>query len=353
MRSTLRLIGFGLPVLAAVAIGGFWLYWHQVAGLIPARLQDWVAARQAEGIAIRAGIDDAGVTGFPARFDLAIRDAVASGVRPNGTPWLLTLPPLRVQAPALAPLSIAADFPGAVLFRTHPPAMPRQELDFRVVAGRGTAAGDFRGDGQLDAGHLHVGDAIATLPTGLAIAWDSIDATADLDWRGGPMPDSITGALHITDVRLPARAGGALGDHIGRLAIDAVLRQPIPPGRPRQALPRWRDAGGHLDVTRLDIRWGPLLLVGAGPIHLDAALQPRGTVTSRVQGFKALFDALAEVGTITPDIAALAKGVLGFLARRDTPDGPLILDLDITLQDGEVRLAGQYPVARYGFITWR
>ena len=47
---------------------------------------------------------------------------------------------------------------------------------------------------------------------------------------------------------------------------------------------QWRDKGGTVEVTRLNLDHGPLRLNGEGTFALDRDLQPVGTLTVRVEG---------------------------------------------------------------------
>jgi len=348
-----RIIALSILGLLVVLAAGGWLYWHRMADGISNGVEAWVEDQKAQGVAV--GFDPTAVEGFPVAFDLDFDNAVVAGVTDRGTAWRVALPPVSARAPAWAPQEIAADFPGEFVVQSRHPNSPIGLLEATFATARAAADASFLAGGRLKQGSLRIGDAVATLPLrgGLEVAWGAIEADAALEWSdSGVSPQEAAATLRLVETQLPAGAGGVLGDKVERLLIDAVLRGAISPGPPERTLAAWRDRGGLLDVSRLEIQWGPLLLVGAGPITLDENLQPNGTLKSEVQGFKPLFDALADVGMVKRDMAEVAKQVLGFLARRDAPDGPLILDLDITLRDGELFLS-KYRLLRYGRIDWQ
>lgn len=348
-----RIIALSVLGLLVVLAAGGWLYWHRVADSISNGVESWVEEQKAQGVAV--GFDPTAVEGFPVAFDLDFDNAVIAGVTERGTAWRVALPSVNARSPAWAPQEIAADFPGEFVVQSRHPNSPVGLLEATFATARAAADASFLAGGRLREGSLRIADAVATLPLrgGLDIAWGAIEADTTLDWpEDGASPEEASGRLRLVETQLPAGVGGVLGDKVERLVIDAVLRGAIHPGPPTRSLAGWRDAGGRLDVNRLEIQWGPLLLVGAGPITLDEKLQPNGTLKSEVQGFKPLFDALADVEMVERDMAEIAKQVLGFLARRDTPDGPLILDLDMTLRDGALFLS-KYRLLDYGRIDWQ
>ncbi|MDR3524864.1 MAG: DUF2125 domain-containing protein [Acetobacteraceae bacterium] len=102
---------------------------------------------------------------------------------------------------------------------------------------------------------------------------------------------------------------------------------------------------GHEVLTLRDIAvdWGKLGLTGGGTLHADAEGQPEGDGRLAIAGADALLDDLVALGRVTPQNAATAKIVLGFLQRRGA-DGRMMVELPLRVHQGQV-FAGQFPIA--------
>ena len=84
-------------------------------------------------------------------------------------------------------------------------------------------------------------------------------------------------------ILLPKEARYPLGRTIGKAAIDAkLIGNPAFGQTPSRTLEAWRDAGGTLEVRRLDLVWGKFDLSGEGTVALDNALQPIVAMTASV-----------------------------------------------------------------------
>jgi len=85
-------------------------------------------------------------------------------------------------------------------------------------------------------------------------------------------------------------------------------------------------------------------------VALDAAMQPIGAFTARIEGFFETVDALRENGIIRPRDAVTAKMVLGVLAKRNEA-GRLSLAVPLTLQDRRL-YAGPVPLIEVPPVSW-
>src|SRR5690606_38258286 len=104
-------------------------------------------------------------------------------------------------------------------------------------------------------------------------------------------------------------------------APDDASQEAPDDARLRDALARWRDDGGTLDLASAVVRWGELHLSGSGTFALDAALQPIGAMSTTISGHDAVIDALVAQGVVTPRDGGLAKILLAVLSRPSPVDG--------------------------------
>ena len=119
---------------------------------------------------------------------------------------------------------------------------------------------------------------------------------------------------------------------------------------PAQTATAWMHAGGRLIVDQATLHWGSLDARGTGSGGLDATLQPFATGTLHLTGYAEAIDALARAGTITGNDARVATTLLGLLARP-VADGPLAVDMPLTLQGGKLSM-GMVPLLRLPTLVW-
>ena len=143
-----------------------------------------------------------------------------------------------------------------------------------------------------------------------------------------------TGHLGIRST-VTGEAPGVLGDRASRM----------------EAMARWRDSGGTLDVKSLDIRHGPLTVSGDGTLALDGTMQPIGSFTLRIRGFNEALDRLRAAGLIEPRPAALAKAVLGVLARKPGTGGDAEIKVPLSIQERQV-FVGSVTLAKLPVFGW-
>jgi hypothetical protein len=141
---------------------------------------------------------------------------------------------------------------------------------------------------------------------------------------------------------LPKRARIPLDQRVERARLEAVLVGAIPQGPRREALHRWRAAGGKLEIQALSLVWGELSLNGHGTLVLDRELRPEGRITTRVRGLPKTLDRLADAGVIKRNVAATIKFALLALAGAGG-NGEMVVP--VTLRDGSLYL-GPVPLLR-------
>jgi hypothetical protein len=143
-----------------------------------------------------------------------------------------------------------------------------------------------------------------------------------------------------------------LGGDLTRAALTAKLIGTLEAGPWPEALDRWRDAGGTIEVTRLQLLYGPLTLTADGTLALDKAEQPIGAFNARIVGASRTVDALRQRGLIEDMNSVAAKVMLGLMARKPLDGGEPVVAIPLTLQDRTLH-AGPIALAVIPEIRWR
>jgi len=300
-----------VAVLAALS-AGYAAYWFFLAGQVRDGIGQWAADRRAEGY--KVDFASVGVGGFPFTLEAVIA-APAITAPGRAGPWSWQGPMLLLGARPWALTRVRVRAPGR-----HRITVPGREKPKTVV---------------LDAGAL----------------------TATLDFNPGPA--AFTLFLAASDIVYSVEPVAGLGRTTKRLTLNAAVKGDLPRILDNAALAGWRDGGGTLDVSGLDIGHGPLDLTGDGTGALDAGMQPIGAFTLRVRGFNEALDRLKDARIIKPKAAALMKTVLGMMARGQKakpgagaePESRLQLKVPLSLQDRKVYI-GPVAVAEVPVVRW-
>jgi hypothetical protein len=157
--------------------------------------------------------------------------------------------------------------------------------------------------------------------------------------------------LALDDIMLPPGAGMGLGRDMARLFAEAVASGPLPRTPDAAGLDAWRVAGGVIDVSRLEIDWGPLSVSADGTLALDDALRPLAALSARIIGYGAALEALAAAGVVKPGDASLATIALNLIATPDA-EGRRVLTVAVTAQNG-ILMVGPITIARLAPVLSR
>lgn len=325
-----------LLVLLATAliVGGGAAYWQWSAG----RLADWIAAwtDQQRGRGYEITYQGPEIDGFP--FTLTARFEAPAIASPRGWHW--DGPPVTGRAALWNPFKVRLDFPGQHLIN----GLAREETA-EITAARAGAVVRIEVDGRI--GEVTVeAEGLSVEHVGAALG------AARLRLRLGPVepatddrPRKLVLAGELADATLPEDRNPPFGPTVEHLAFEADLTGEIPGGAPRQLLEGWRDAGGRLEVRRLEVTWGTLALEAAGTLGLDNELRPEGSLTARLRDVGRTVDSLTAAGLIKAKNGRTAKILLLALAGRPAQDGSTVVTLPVTLQDGLLYL-GPAPLLR-------
>ncbi|MCR0983318.1 DUF2125 domain-containing protein [Roseomonas populi] len=327
-----------LLVLLAVA---HTLLWHAMAGRLQAGYDAWAASRRAQGWRVEHAPPIRG--GWPLSATLRLREfhlAGGNATLPGGLDWTAPVVTLRVAMHRLGELRVTSGGPQRL-------RLGATEIPFaadRLTASLPLQANVLPRGGEFETSRLRIGTAAGGIDIGSArLSLDSRMTAIE-----GEPAISLEGEAE--NVTLPAAT--PLGRQLQEVRIDAALTGPLPGGRnPTNRAATWRDAGGTLELRRLELRLGPATAQATATLALDDALQPMGAGTLKLTGAEAVLDSLASAGLVTPRNAALARRVVTALARPPAEGEPPQIEVPLTLERQGLAVA-RIPVARLPPVIW-
>lgn len=333
----------GLFAAIALALAGYTAYWFHLAGWAEDGIEARLAAWRDAGYTVSHS--DLSIGGFPYRIEALLSDlAIAAPDGETRWSWRAPLLVLVVQpwdlrhwiaiSDQASTASLTADG-GALSLEARPETVwASLVLDEDFTARR--AVLDIKGlelrrAGRLDMVraervqvHARRPETAAERHLGTALRIDVVLRIDALDLSDGDM--------------------GPLGSRIETVALDASLLGPLPRSGDRGAIAAWRDAGGTIDVHRLELLWGPVEMNAQGTVALDAEFRPIGALTAEIEGVDAVIDGFKRLGTLGDMGAEAAKFVLGLMSETRAGDGARVVTLPLTAQDGQLYL-GPVPIA--------
>ncbi|MEE9208932.1 MAG: DUF2125 domain-containing protein [Kiloniellales bacterium] len=325
---------------ALLAFGALSAYWFWAADQVATAIALWTEEQRARGYEIAYQGPELG--GFPVK--LAVRFTEPRVAAPQG--WRWSGAAIAGEAAFWAPRSLRLDLPRrqtlTAVWRGH-----ERDLTLEAEAARGFV--HLGREGWLQAATVEM-EALALSEQG-----GGTTRAERLRYDLTRRPPTLEGTDDWTlllrgetlGVVLPEGTPKPLGERVERIAFEATLIGIIPKGPPAEALARWRDAGGLIEIAALTLVWGPLELAAEGTAALDQELRPQGAFTARIHGLPETLDAFAAHGLIEPGVALALRFTALVLATRKDASGRAVVELPITLQDGLFYLgpAALFPLA--------
>ncbi len=324
-----------LLVMGAVIYTAWW-YW--LASQVRTQVDGWVDDMRQDGRTAVYG--ELTIAGYPG--EMAIRIDRINAADPAGG-WTVRVPALTAL---MQPWDITR-LDGAV---TGPVV-----LDFvnGAAPGRYTisaAVNAFRLDRE-DGGRVRI-DASGLRATRDATPHPLTAENVTATLIRGSLPVYGRGTVDARNIGLPPEMHSAFGGHIAHIKFTAeATGATLPEGLNAESLRQWTGDGGAVDIKSLDIRHGVLGLNGEGTMALDGDLQPIGAFTADISGFNEAVDALVIAGAARPQDGALAKVVLGVLAKSPPGGGPKVVSLPLSVQDRRLSV-GPIPLLTLKRIRW-
>ena len=335
MQSKIRVTAVVLALTGLAWTG----YWVAAKVWLRGAIADWAVAREAEGFTV--GIIEQDITGFPFALDVHF-PAPTLGRLEDSEPWVWMPDRLDIT---LRPWA----FDRAHIVLPTEQRFNRLDSEGRVWLLTVRMAG---GDANVvfSGGALNRLDVDAWEVTFEAPPGDGGIGRVTARGRQGADGAALV-TLALDDVTLPPGAGAGLGRDIARLFAEAAASGPLPRTPDAAGLDAWRVAGGTIDVTRLEIDWGPLSISADGTLALDDALRPLAAMTAQIVGYGAALEALAAAGMVKQREASFATTALNLIAVPDA-EGRRVLTVPVTAQNGNL-MVGPITIARLAPIVTR
>jgi len=328
-RRTAVIVG----VTAIVLLAGWTAAWFFVRGEIERQTLAWIAQQRAQGTTVEHGAIE--VAGWPLWWRITIEQPLLAPRQGMQGEWRGTRVQawLRPWAYLDIPLRLEGDqritFPqGGIMMTVTTTAA---EPDARVRIG---------GDGRLREVELDSRDFVVDAPAPIG---RYRGARAHVLLRLHPPPPAHTeplldATISLIDVDLPQPPVPGLATRVQRGDLDVSVRGNLGPFPLAQAIARWRDDGGTIEVNRLVLVSAPIDFDGNGTLALDAQNRVQLAFAGRLRGYAETIDALQRAGTLRPTEAIAARltftalqhqgadGRLEVRAQADTVDGQLFVN---------------------------
>jgi hypothetical protein len=325
-----------IVIVITVIIGSYGVFWLVVANTVEDQIDVWVKHRQLDGTAVT--YEGLRREGFPGaiRFTLDRPSTTSPAWEWRGDsaeitvkPWSLT----NIQ------VNLSGNHQGMVVAN-------HVEEPFTVTAD------NLRADIRLKDG---VARTLSSTGDGLKLQYGKNAETLSLAEHNisiVPGPEAMVNwALRLRDLRVPQSLRPPMGHRVQHFDAKGQLEGPITGNTLVEALSYWRDQGGKLDVTSLDIGYAPLNVSGNGTFALDSDMQPIGAFTIQAKGVMQSVDRLVEAGLIKGLNSLATKLVLATLTKTPPGGGERYLELPLTLQD-RLLTAGPFDLVKFRPIHW-
>ena len=348
MRGATRRLALAVASLAMLA-GAFAGYWIVLAGAVERGALAWIEDRQRQGDDITH--DTPVWRGFPGRVEVV-------------------LPRLAFTVRAAAPTIAGASERAVVSVHPFAPQQPTLSLEGEQVLAVQGLTRPVRYVGTAARCELWVqlrprsgggpGSALPPLATLTVRALAMSDAEtgdritiAALDATASPLPEGAPGrhyTLALDEATLPASLDLPFAGVLRRAAGDLDVSGSLPAVPTADDVIAWRDAGGVIEVRRLELASGPLRLTGDGTLALDGNGQPMGAMTLEISGYHAALNALIVRGILDVPASLKLKQIFAVLAGGSVnPNKPVRIPL--TLQE-RILSAGPIPLMKLPSIGW-
>lgn len=145
-------------------------------------------------------------------------------------------------------------------------------------------------------------------------------------------------SLQANAVQLGEPIKTPLDRKIQDIAMVTTVKGALPDTFLRDAIDAWRQAGGTLELSHLQVDWGRLSLRAKGTLALDEALRPLGVLTADIKGYAETLTALERARILQRRAVAGTQLALDLLSRRDDGDNRRVVTIPVAAQNGSLYL---------------
>jgi hypothetical protein len=313
--------------LFLLAISGAWLL---AAAQVESALAAWTERQRAAGVQFTHAGPEFG--GFPFRVELTIpQPALASA--DGRRRW--EGPTIRATAALWRPDLLDYEAPGRHRYRFTGTDGVGHELLLDMLAARGSLAltEDRVRSAALEAETVRI---TGTAPGEVVLGTLAARLTLAPERAANLKADSAALALSARAIAYAGEGSPAsAADPIDALDVDLALTGPLPWGEEPDALRRWREAGGTLELRRAALAWAGVTAEGNGTFALDERMRPQGALAVTLDHLEPSLQKLTAEGALAPEDSDLLLRLAGDLARPDEAVPGRLL-LAVTAQDGRL-----------------
>lgn len=311
-------------VLLAVCAG-----WFLAANQVQGEIAGWTERQRSAGIVFSHG--EMALGGFPFRIELSIPDPVLASADGRRR-W--EGPTLHLRAPLWRSDLLDYEAAGRHRYRFTGTDGLSHEIVFDLVAAAGLIAldEDRIRTATLKAETLRI---TGTAPGEVIVGSLAADLRLTPEHAADLRQDS--GLLGLS-ARSIAFAGGGedpTAEPIQSLDLELALTGPFPWGEAPDALARWREAGGTLELRRAALDWAGLTVAGDGAVALDDRMRPQGTLALRLDNLQPTLQKLTAEGALAPQDSELILRLAEELASPDAAVPGRLL-IAVAAQDGRL-----------------
>ena len=355
-----RIVKFALVTVVgiAIAVTATWFFFvHQTQRAI----NQWADSQRENGVEVTW--QSLGFTGYPFRLNAQI-----------GEPELIVRQPNRVTTwkPPLLTFNFSSTAPSAIDFAgpgTHNLHVATGDKSWSAIVDAETLQGqalfppnDYQRIEQLTGQFAGLSVTSSDSAEPVTVDRGNFIATHRRATPVDPQAVHPQGAsfefrLATQGIRLPedilkANALDTLDPLISAFSTEMLVNGQLDSGSINiESLTAWRDGGGTVEFTSIELQWGPVEIAANGTLALDDDLQPVGSFVTQIAGLVQIITAMETSGVLSPSDAAIARITLSILSRGSEDGGPDHAQIPITLQERILRL-GPVPLAQFRPIAW-
>lgn len=336
----------GFAVLAGLYTGGWFYLGNQLQNSIDA----WIEQQKHAGVQVR--FKEQNRSGFPLQINLSFdQPVIISDKKPSGYVWQGQRAVVTMKLWQLRNIHMDLSGPQKI----------------KIINNTNTMM--WRGHAKILSAVIHLKSATQAAVTlnleGIEMKTDATNKTKNalnMRLKRGSVylmqnkkptekSPSLSIAADIADLQMPKSLPMILSHNFSKLNFSASVLGVLPRKVNPRSLLAWRDAGGTVEIDRVELKHGPLELQADGTIALDQNLQPVGAFSAKIFGFFDVIKVLRDRNLIQSNIALTANLVLGVLSKRQGPENKPRLDVSVSIQDRKLYV-GPLAIAKMPFIHW-
>ena len=320
-------------------LGGYSGWWWLAAAQLEKGIQGWIDMRRAEGVVV--GYESLQINGFPQLIRVRVQKPKAEPIKGDFWSWQGNTLSFQARPWNFSRVSYDLSGPqsGNLLLKGK-----IEPFTFRAK----TLAGDVTlKKGRLNTVRSQGKDIVFQLSN-----YEDVIAISDIETTLAQSDNHLINLdTRLRDLRISQLSEFPLGERVRHLRVKAALPGWLPRNRNIDALARWRDEGGKIDITSLDLGYGAVQVTGDGSFVLDSTLQPAGNFSARVVGISGALDAVQQNGLIGPRDAMAVKLAVGVLSKTPEGGGDRYLDVPVKIQNRTVQI-GPFKLKPFPAINW-